>query len=139
MAPTFWVYTEKKWGIWGPAPHLAHHLLTFSPNFMMRMEHKVITVLDNQTIISQLLQPAGEMLDINPHCFEVVAYKHFFKGLMAGNSTANSQPECHMIACYVGYTSELQFAFLSSFLDNIPHVLMIKLSNNARGTIICAI
>lgn len=77
VLPTFWVYTGKKWGMWGPAPHLAHHLPTFLPTFMMRMERKVITVLDNQTIISQLLQPAGKVLGINPHCFKVVAYNHF--------------------------------------------------------------
>lgn len=126
-------------GMCGPTPHLAHHLPTFLPTFMVRMGRKVITVLDNQTVISQLLKPADEMLGINPHYFEVIAYKHFFTGLLAGNSTANSQPECHMIACYVGYTSEFQFTFISSLLDNIPHVLMIKLSNNACGTIICAI
>ena len=33
------------------------------------MERKVITVLDNQIIISQLLQPAGKVFGINPHCF----------------------------------------------------------------------
>ena len=63
--------------MWGPAPRLAHHLPTFLPTFMMRRERKVITVLDNQTIISQLLQPAGKVPGINPHCFKVVAYNHF--------------------------------------------------------------
>jgi len=37
------------------------------------MVRKMITVLDNQTIISQLLQPAGKAPGIAPHCFEVVA------------------------------------------------------------------
>ncbi len=96
-----------------PPPH-------FLPTFMMRMECKVIAVLDNQTIISQLLQPAGKVLDIDPRSFKVVAYNHFCTCLLAGNTTTNSLPERLMISCNIWHAGQFCLALIS-LTGDIPH------------------